>query len=64
MRKFLAYPAYLSSKLVGRVCPRLMVESGWDGKFDLHCMYRCGYVFGAIVWIILLGAAGAICMAL
>jgi len=65
MRKILAYPAYLSSKIVARICPARAAESGWDGEFDLSCMYPTGYIFGAVVWgIILIGAAVAIRLAL
>ena len=54
MRKFLAYPAYLSTKMVARFCPEKAAETGWDGTFDLDCMYPSGYVFGAVVYSLML----------
>jgi len=54
LRKILAYPAFLSSKIAGAVYPRFYEASEWDGTFNLDCMYRRGYIFGAVIWALLL----------
>ena len=56
VKKFVALPAYLSSLLSGWCYPCLYEINQWNGRFDLEYMYARGYVFGAIIWaLIVLG---------
>lgn len=55
MKKILAFPAYVSSRFVAAIWPDKVAQVGWDGLFDLSCMYRRGYIFGAVVWMSVLG---------
>lgn len=54
IKRFIALPAFWSSRIAGRINPLYYQMSGWDGQFNLDYMYRRGYYFGASVWLLVL----------